>query len=557
MAEGTPTVNLYTSQNPFDGYTISDRTVDEQTSTWTIEAKKDVWPKKFDVVKKRPNSRLYEKLRHRSSPESGFLGTIRKYCCSRPISTIEDVLENPALEAPIADVLEEPIKMCQPSGNSKLIFPGSVSTQKVTQGGENQKNEFQSSPDATSECVYGVTGSLLPPQDVKTKIKSNHLETLGFIKTHCGSGSNKDKSAQVNPSTTNAEPKAFKTDILSENERENKSVGCVYLSKDASFNVRTNYKALVSGSYQFLGKGGNSSVVRVCHDQKAYAMKKTKFRELEIKIHAELQHQNIIPLHAVIYGEHEERKKVFELSSYHFMSILTYDLSLLQGCYRKDYNSDEFKQMLNNNPELAEHQGLKFVLSKILDALSYMHSKGYVHRDVKPSNVMLTRCSKGHYLLHCTCGSNAFDVKLGDFGSACKKPNWDHSDSDAPVSTFSYRRVGTPGYLAPEVAMNIAYSGPFENLYTTAVDLWSFASLITVIATGAKPAKSQRQIASLLLSKSLPNEQQLFDKVTKLGELKKLSILKNESKLIELTQKCLDLDFDKRPTAEQAKAFLV
>lgn len=65
---------------------------------------------------------------------------------------------------------------------------------------------------------------------------------------------------------------------------------------------------------------------------------------------------------------------------------------------------------------------------QLLDALDIAHNAGIVHRDVKPSNIMVL--SNGR-------------VKLTDFGIA--------QSSDDPRLTTSGMLVGSPTYLAPEV----------------------------------------------------------------------------------------------------------
>lgn len=64
------------------------------------------------------------------------------------------------------------------------------------------------------------------------------------------------------------------------------------------------------------------------------------------------------------------------------------------------------------------------VFTQIGDAIGSMHQKGFVHADLKPTNVLV--------------GKNL--VKVIDLGQAC------------PIGTRKQRIQGTPGYIAPEQA---------------------------------------------------------------------------------------------------------
>ena len=74
---------------------------------------------------------------------------------------------------------------------------------------------------------------------------------------------------------------------------------------------------------------------------------------------------------------------------------------------------------------------------QLAEALAAAHGLGIVHRDVKPSNLMVTREGR---------------LKVLDFGIAKRVPWAGSSDEDltAPECTVEGAVVGTPAYMAPE-----------------------------------------------------------------------------------------------------------
>jgi len=97
-----------------------------------------------------------------------------------------------------------------------------------------------------------------------------------------------------------------------------------------------------------------------------------------------------------------------------------------------------------------------FILGQILSALSYLHSRGIVHHDIKPENIIVDY--------------TADRVKLTDFGCAIEVKK---------VCGFR----GTIPFMAPEILENM--SAPHAT--NQAVDIWSIGVVAYIMLCGFNP----------------------------------------------------------------------
>jgi eukaryotic-like serine/threonine-protein kinase len=117
-----------------------------------------------------------------------------------------------------------------------------------------------------------------------------------------------------------------------------------------------------------------------------------------------------------------------------------------------------------------------FLLTQTCDALSEAHSRGLIHRDIKPGNIFSAQ--RGGY----------YDVaKLLDFGLA--KPI---SADNAPVQLTQEGSItGSPLYMSPEQALGD--SEPDERC-----DIYSLGAVAYYLLTGRPPFDGERAIRVIL-----------------------------------------------------------
>jgi serine/threonine protein kinase len=124
------------------------------------------------------------------------------------------------------------------------------------------------------------------------------------------------------------------------------------------------------------------------------------------------------------------------------------------------------KTLIDNEGVLSEQKWFEFAHG-LLNALAAVHVAGIVHRDVKPSNILMS----------------ASGPRLIDFGIAFS--------NDATAVTKTGMVAGTPTWFAPEQF--------HTNKITNAVDLFAAGSILYFAATGKSPwGKEDTSVATTM-----------------------------------------------------------
>ncbi|XP_017424412.1 serine/threonine-protein kinase BLUS1 [Vigna angularis] len=172
----------------------------------------------------------------------------------------------------------------------------------------------------------------------------------------------------------------------------------------------------------------------------------------------------------------------------------------------------------HSHPNGLTEPCIAVVLRDTLNALSYLHGQGHLHRDIKAGNILVD-----------TNGQ----VKLADFGVSAS------IYESSTCSSLKFTDVaGTPYWMAPEVIHS--HTG-----YSFKADIWSFGITALELAHGRPPLSH------------LPPSKSMMLKITKrfrfsdLDKYRKGNGNKFSKAFKDMVASCLDQDPSKRPTADK------
>lgn len=204
---------------------------------------------------------------------------------------------------------------------------------------------------------------------------------------------------------------------------------------------------------KLIGQGGMGSVYRAQRGAQTVAVKVlTAFRDTQ---HRQRFEREARALAQVDSHPHIVRIHNLKLDTHNPYFVLEY------------IDGPSLSEFLESGASLSLEDSLTLI-HKMADALAFIHAQGFVHRDVKPSNILLRKTT--------------LEPVLSDFGLV-------HGQTMDSL-TVTGDVIGTPGYMAPEQVAG--------DKSTAAADVWALGCILYELCTGSQAFESSGTQALLL-----------------------------------------------------------
>ena len=141
-------------------------------------------------------------------------------------------------------------------------------------------------------------------------------------------------------------------------------------------------------------------------------------------------------------------------------------------------HGDTLEHHIKRNGAIAEAKSIVF-MGQILEALNHAHTRGVVHRDVKPANILLTTDGDPKAML--------FDFGLATISAEAREDNF---ESLTPEGMSAM----TPGYASPEQFLGEVPTGQ--------VDIYAWGLIFIECLSGEKVIEDTHPMAAMRLHMS-------------------------------------------------------